>query len=64
MPSDDEVIEAYAELTAVCRQTGHALQHKINTGDRWVASCAIAKDLPLLAGDAIYLNAPNLSLFR
>ncbi len=27
-----------------------------------VASCAIAKGLPLLAGDAIYLKAPNLSL--
>lgn len=44
--------------------TGSAmgLQAREHTGDRWVAACAIAKRLDLLAGDAIYQGAPNLVL--
>lgn len=60
--SDDEVIAAYARLTANCRSVGHALHNKEHTGDRWVAACAIAKGLNLLAGDGIYRNAPELEL--
>lgn len=59
---DNEVIDAYATLVAACRRAGHGLQEKHHAGDRWVAACAIAKDIDLLAGDGIYLNAPNLSL--
>jgi predicted nucleic acid-binding protein len=58
--SDDEVADAYAALTAACRTIGHALHDKIHTGDRWIAACAIAKQLDLLAGDQIYRGAPNL----
>ena len=59
---DNEVIDAYAALVAECRRAGHGLQAPRHAGDRWVAACAIAKNLDLLAGDGIYLNAPNLSL--
>ena len=59
---DDEVIDAFARLTAECRRVGHALHHKEHTGDRWVAACAIAKGLELIAGDGIYVGAPNLDL--
>lgn len=59
---DDAVIDAYALLTAECRRAGHGLQDKSHTGDRWVAACAISKDVPLLAGDDIYRNAPGLTL--
>lgn len=59
---DDEVIDAHAALYAECRRVGHALHDKPHTGDRWVAACAIAKGVPLLAGDGIYRNAPNLAL--
>lgn len=59
---DNEVIDAYATLFAECRRAGHGLQAKVHTGDRWVASCAIAKGIPLLAGDGIYRNAPSLEL--
>ncbi len=59
---DDEVIDAHAALYAECRRVGHALHDKAHTGDRWIAACAIAKALPLLAGDGIYLRAPNLDL--
>lgn len=57
---DNEVVDAYAELAAECRRIGHGLQARDHTGDRWVAACAIAKRLDLLAGDAIYQGAPNL----
>ncbi len=62
VPADAEVIEAYARLTALCRQVGHGLQDRVHTGDRWIASCAIAKGLPLLADDGIYQGAANLAL--
>lgn len=60
--SDDEVVGAYAALTAECRRVGHALHDKVHTGDRWIAACVIAKQLDLLSGDAIYQDAPNLVL--
>lgn len=59
---DDEVIEAYAALFADCREHGHGLHGKAHTADRWIASCAIAKGLPLLSGDKIYAGAPGLTL--
>lgn len=61
--SDDEVVDAFAELVAECRRTGHALQAKEHSGDRWIAACAIAKNLELVAGDGIYRDAPSLALF-
>jgi predicted nucleic acid-binding protein len=59
---DIEVIDAYAVLTAACRASGHALHDKRHTADRWIAACAIAKGLPLLAGDGIYQTVPGLTL--
>lgn len=57
---DRDVVEAFAQLTFKCRKSGHALAAKEHTGDRWIAACAIAKDLPLLAKDGIYVNAPGV----
>lgn len=62
IPADSAVIDAYATLTASCRRTGHALHDKIHTADRWVAACAMAKQVPLLSGDRIYAGAPDLAL--
>jgi len=59
---DNEVVDAYAQLVAECRRLGHGLHAREHTGDRWVAACAIAKRLDLLAGDAIYQGVPNLVL--
>lgn len=59
---DDEVIDAHAALYAECRRVGHALHDNAHTGDRWVAACAVAKGLPLLAGDGIYQTVPGLTL--
>lgn len=60
--SDDEVVEAYAALSAQCRAAGHPLYGKIHTGDRWIAACVIAKRLDLLSGDAIFRDVPNLTI--
>ena len=59
---DETVLQSYVSLTAECRAKGHALHAKQHTGDRWIASCAIAKSLPLLSGDGIYQGAPRLEL--
>ncbi len=56
------MIDAYAEISAACRRAGHPLQDKIHTGDRWVASCAVAKGVPLFARDGIYQGVPGLTL--
>ncbi len=67
MPTVDEdrdVVEAFAQLTAACKGSGHALAGKEHTADRWIAACAIAKDLPLFAGDRIYKDAPGVTLFN
>ncbi|MDV8079403.1 PIN domain nuclease [Rhodococcus sp. IEGM 1370] len=59
---DTGVVDAYASLTAACRRVGHALHDKIHTGDRWIAACAISKEVPLLSLDGIYAGAPDLAL--
>jgi len=59
---DLDVIDAFASLRDECRRAGHALHDRPHTADRWIAACAIAKDLPLLAADQIYRNAPGLQL--
>ncbi|MGO1834970.1 MAG: PIN domain-containing protein [Actinomycetaceae bacterium] len=61
-PVDEPVVKAWAELGAACRHQGHALHAKEHTGDRWVASTAIALGAPLLARDAVYQGAPGLIL--
>ena len=58
--SDDEVVEAYATLSAQCRANGHPLHEKIHTGDRSNAACVIAKQLDLVSGDAVFRDVPNL----
>lgn len=61
---DIGVIDSHAELYAACRRGGHPLHQKQHTGDRWVAACAIAKGIPVLAADGIYRNAPRLELLE
>ncbi|WP_204079421.1 PIN domain-containing protein [Mycobacterium riyadhense] len=57
---DNEVVDAYALLVSECRKLGHPLHGRQHTGDRWIAACAIAKGLDLLAGDRIYEGVPSL----
>lgn len=62
VPVTEDVIVAFANLTAACKRAGHGLYAKDHTGDRWIAATAIAIGVPLLSGDGIYRDAPGLSI--
>lgn len=62
VPMASDVVEAYVRLTVDLRVSGHALQQKQHTGDRWVAATAIAIGAPLFSADGIYRGAPGLVL--
>lgn len=63
LPVDANVVDAYARLYAECRRAGHPLHNKTHIGDRWIAATAIAFDVPLFSGDAIFTGAPGLRLW-
>lgn len=60
VPVDEDVIQAFATLTAEARRVGHGMWAKEHTSDRWIAACAIAKGLPILSGDGIFRDAPSV----
>jgi predicted nucleic acid-binding protein len=62
IPVTENVIEAFARLSAACRASGHPLAQRAHTGDRWVAATAIAIGAPVLARDGIYRAAPHVEL--
>ncbi len=67
MPTIDEdraVVEAYARLLAAAQKAGHPFGNNAHhVGDRWIAACAIAKDVPLLTGNHKHFDgAPGLTL--
>ena len=59
---DEDVLQSYVELTTGCKVAGHGLHAKVHTADRWIAACAVAKQLPLLSGDEIFVDAPGIAL--
>lgn len=61
---DRDVVDAYARLLAEANKEGHPFGAvKQHVGDRWIAACAIAKDLPLLTGNLKHFtHAPGLVL--
>ncbi|GAB3746076.1 PIN domain-containing protein [Microlunatus parietis] len=63
-PVTPAVINAWAELRAACRARGHALADKVHQGNAWVAATALAYELPLLTGAAIYRGVPELRLLE
>jgi predicted nucleic acid-binding protein len=62
LPVTYAVVDAYATLKADCRRQGHPLGGKPHDGDRWIAATSVAHDIPLLAGDHIYDDAPGIRL--
>jgi predicted nucleic acid-binding protein len=64
VPVSEDVVQSYARLTAECRRQGPGLHDKRHTGDRWVASTAIAIGAPLLANDRIYQGGTVLGAAR
>ena len=62
--TEEKLINRCAELRAWAHRAGHPLGQKLHEVDRWVASTALALDLELVAGDAIFEGVPGLSLLR
>lgn len=61
-PVDDELLWAHARLRAACRAAGHPLAAKVHIGDLWVAATAVHYGIPLVAHDAVFFDAPDLTL--
>lgn len=61
---DRDVVDAYARLLAESQKIGHPFgASKQHVGDRWIAACAIAKQVPLLTGNVKHFaHAPGLEL--
>ena len=49
-----------AELRASCLAAGHALGQKVHEADRWIAATAMALDVGLISGDAVFHNVAGL----
>ncbi len=58
------LIDRCALLRAEQSGAGHALAQKIHEADRWVAATALALNLELVAGDAIFESVAGLDVRR
>jgi predicted nucleic acid-binding protein len=59
---DNETAWTYARLRVSCEREGHPLHQPEHAGDLWIAATAVRHDLPLVAHDRIFLEAPELDL--
>ena len=57
---DDDLMLTCAELRASCLAAGHALGQKVHEADRWIAATAMALDVGLISGDAVFHNVAGL----
>ena len=64
VPVSDALLTTTAELRHACRQVGNALHEPVHSNDLWIAASAVHIDAPLLAADAVFDDAPGLSLHR
>lgn len=62
--ADLDIVDEYAKLVANSKVAGHPFNNlKEHVGDRWIAACAIAKNIPLLTGNLRhYQDAPGLEI--
>lgn len=61
-PVDDELVSEVARLRVACRRAGHALADDHHANDLWIAATAVRYQLPLVAHDGVFRNAPGLDL--
>ena len=59
---DDDLIWSHARLRVTCRVAGHALAAAAHAADLWVAATARHLDIPLVTHDAVFRDAPGLSV--
>lgn len=51
-----------AELRDRCGRSGHGLGQKVHESDRWIAATAIRLDQELVSDDAVFPDAPGLTV--
>lgn len=59
---DDDLIWTHARLRLACRQSGHALSSAAHAADLWVAATATHFAIPLVTHDAVFRDAPGLTV--
>lgn len=62
VPVSDRLLTTIAELRFACRRSGHPLHEPVHANDLWIAASAIHIGAALLSADAIFANAPGLTL--
>lgn len=56
------LVDAYVSIRQECAVSGHALGQKHHEADRWVAATARWLDVPLVAHDAVFRDAPGITV--
>jgi predicted nucleic acid-binding protein len=56
----DGLVDEYVSLRLECSVLGHPLGQKHHEADRWIAATARWLDVPLVAHDAVFRDAPGL----
>jgi len=56
----DGLVDEYVSLRHECSVLGHPLGQKHHEADRWIAATARWLDVPLVAHDAVFRDAPGL----
>lgn len=57
-----ELVDIYVALRQECVVVGHPLGQKHHEADRWIAASARWLGVPLVAHDAVFRNAPGVTL--
>lgn len=60
--SSEGLVGAYASLREDCTLSGHPLGQKHHEADRWIAATALWLDIPLVAHDAVFRDAPGITV--
>jgi predicted nucleic acid-binding protein len=58
----DGLVETYVSLRHECSVSGHPLGQKHHEADRWIAATARWLNVPLVAHDAIFRDAPGVTV--
>lgn len=58
----DGLLSAYVSLRYECTTSGHPLGQKHHEADRWIAATARWLDVPLVAHDSVFRDAPGVTV--
>jgi len=58
----DGLLDEYVSLRHECSVSGHPLGQKHHEADRWIAATARWLSVPLVAHDAVFRDAPGVTV--